>query len=189
MGQQTTTIAAVRFYRQPTKPPDAADGATWVTDSDGAGDDTTGRYIYNADADRWELDSAVGPSEPTAGTPVTGALWRDTSDGSGKQYDGTAFVTLSPNQTQSGTAAELVKIDESGQFTVPANGSATTTIGPYGPDYPVRFESFQSGTSTSSVEPNTNGTIDVVVESSSNFDKDTRIYVYAAQTGTHTHPL
>lgn len=94
MGQQTTTIATVRFFRQDDKPPSAPDGATWVTPVDGAGNDTSSRYNYDAAAERWELDSAVGPSEPSLGVPVAGATWRDTANGTANQYDGAKFVNL-----------------------------------------------------------------------------------------------
>lgn len=94
MGQETTVINPVRFYRQPSEPPDAADGSTWVTDSDGSGNDTASRYVYNAEEARWELESAVGPSEPDSGTPVAGSTWRDTSNGTATQFDGSEFVNL-----------------------------------------------------------------------------------------------
>jgi hypothetical protein len=94
MGQQSTPLNPTRFYRQDSKPPSASDGAVWVTNADGAGNDTSSRYVYNAEASRWELDSAVGPSEPDRGVPVAGAVWRDTANGTATQYDGTAFVNL-----------------------------------------------------------------------------------------------
>jgi hypothetical protein len=94
MGQETTPINPVRFYRQDSEPPAAPDGATWITESDGAGGDTTSRYIRNGTAGRWELESSVGPSEPTLGVPVPGSTWRDTANANAKQYDGAAFVNL-----------------------------------------------------------------------------------------------
>jgi hypothetical protein len=99
VGQQTTTIATVRFFRQDDPPQSAPDGATWVTPSDGAGNDTSSRYVYDAAAEAWELESAVGPSEPSLGVPVAGATWRDTSNAVAKQYDGAAFVSLTPQFT------------------------------------------------------------------------------------------
>lgn len=130
MGQNTTPITATRFFRQPTEPPAAADGATWVTDSDGSGGDTSSRYTYNAAADRWELDSAVGPSKPTLGTPVAGALWRDTTTGLGKQYDGVDFVSLTPSQTGNsgeliGEVAKTVGVD----YTVPVVNTYNFSLG------------------------------------------------------------
>lgn len=90
----STPITATRFFRQDSKPSSAPDGATWLTNSDGSGDDTTASYVFNAASDTWELESAVGPSEPTDGTPVAGATWRDTSTGTPKQYDGTAYIAI-----------------------------------------------------------------------------------------------
>lgn len=94
MGIDSFPLTPTTFYRQDTAPPDAVDGATWLTNSDGSENDTTSRYQYNADADQWELNSAVGPSEPDRGTPVPGATWRDTANGNAKQYDGSEFVNL-----------------------------------------------------------------------------------------------
>jgi hypothetical protein len=102
MGQETTPINPVRFYRQDSAPPAAPDGATWITESDGAANDTTSRYVRNEAVGRWELESAVGPSEPSLGVPVPGSTWRDTANAKAKQYDGSAFVTLG------NTASELV---------------------------------------------------------------------------------
>jgi len=93
----STPVAVTRFFRQDSKPTDAPDGARWLTESDGAGDDTASSYFYDAPSETWELDSAVGPSEPTAGTPVPGATWRDTANAVAKQYDGTEFLPLGVN--------------------------------------------------------------------------------------------
>lgn len=91
---ESTPITATRFFRQDSKPTSPPDGATWLTNSDGAGDDTTSRYVFDAASGTWDLESAVGPSEPTAGNPVPGSTWRDTSESAAKQYNGTGFVKL-----------------------------------------------------------------------------------------------
>jgi hypothetical protein len=136
MAQDTTPITATRFFRQDSKPPSAPDGARWVTDSDGSGGDTSSRYIYNADADRWELDSAVGPSEPSLGTPVAGALWRDSSSGAGKQYDGTGFVSLTPPTTGGGSAVPFSEsANQSGGFI--EGGTVVTVTVDFGEKHPV----------------------------------------------------
>ena len=122
MGQQTSTIATVRFFRQDDAPPSAPDGATWVTDSDGAGNDTASRYIYDASQARWELDSAVGPSEPSLGEPVAGATWRDTSTGTPKQYDGTGFV---PTTVSDHDGLDGVRVDQ--HYTPKPQASALQT--------------------------------------------------------------
>lgn len=105
MGQQTTPIQPTTFFRQSSAPTGAPDGAVWQNPSDGAGGDTSSRYVYNANAGQWELDSAVGPSEPTDGVNSAGAIWRDTANGVAKQYDGEAFVSLSPTATGAYSAA------------------------------------------------------------------------------------
>lgn len=116
MGQESTPLNPTRFYRQPDAPPTASDGAVWVTNADGAGSDTSSRYTYNADAAAWELDSAVGPSEPTLGTPVPGAVWRDTANGTATQYDGSSFVNLGVTDH-----ANLDNITSSDHHTRPTN--------------------------------------------------------------------
>lgn len=99
MRRLGASSGGVPFIRQDEQPDVTVDGSEWVTDADGSGNDTSSRYQYSADADRWELNSAVGPSEPSLGTPVAGATWRDTSVGSAKQYDGASFVSIAPNTT------------------------------------------------------------------------------------------
>lgn len=116
MGIDSLTLSPTTFFRQDSKPPSAADGATWLTNSDGSGNDTSSRYVYNAEADQWELNSAVGPSEPTDGTMVAGATWRDTTNGTATQYDGNSFQNLGNSQ-----------ITPSGYTDVTSNRSEGTT--------------------------------------------------------------
>jgi len=123
MGIDSFPLTPTTFYRQPTAPNDAIDGATWLTNSDGSGSDTSSRYQYNADADRWELNSSVGPSEPTLGTPVPGATWRDTSSGNATQYDGDAFVSLGVTDH-----AKLDNVTASQHHTRPNNTGNTTVV-------------------------------------------------------------
>lgn len=110
MGQNTTPIQPTSFFRQSVMPNAAPDGAVWQNPSDGAGNDTSSRYVYNADAGDWELDSASGPSEPTDGSVSGGALWRDTSGGATYVYDG-GWVAVSASvtsewETWSGSTAD-----------------------------------------------------------------------------------
>lgn len=129
------------FYRQDDAPTGAIEGAEWVTEVDGSGNDTVSRYHYNAGDDVWELDSAVGASEPTLGTPVAGATWRDTTgEGTPKQYDGTAFVSLGKSAEDHG--AVLGVFSDDGEFsqsyynsqTLPANSTLTATISGFSSD-------------------------------------------------------
>lgn len=131
----STPIAVTRFFRQDSKPTDAPDGARWLTESDGAGNDTASSYFYDAPSETWELDSAVGPSEPTAGTPVPGATWRDTANAVAKQYDGTSFTVLGVTSHQ-----DLQEVQDDDHHTPPqditnrsldrfqANGNGTSVV-------------------------------------------------------------
>lgn len=213
----STPITQQTFYRQDSAPSGVPDGSVWVTDADGSGDDTNARYVFNAAADRWELDSAVGPSEPSLGTPVAGALWRDTSNGSGKQYDGTAFVTLSPSQTLAETRGAIsvttekdVTLSGYETFHVKRPGTVTTdeiTVDvenpqSYGSDDPdaIRLEQIDIGSTTvhsttSTTFPFTvsfakmNGLLDVTMKGNTGGTNTGNVVVSLDDEESHTHPL
>jgi len=76
MGNESTTITTPTVVRQ-TQEPQALDGRIWINPSGGDSGNNTERYIYNSGTTAWELDTSIGPDNPTKA--IDGSLWQDTS--------------------------------------------------------------------------------------------------------------
>lgn len=98
MGLQSTPLSERYAFRSPTEPQNPPDGALWISDNGGQSGGNVERYYWDGGSGTWELESSVGPDTPLY--PAAGALWRDTSAGTTKTYDGSAWEELSPSTTQ-----------------------------------------------------------------------------------------
>lgn len=87
-GMNSGDMSARWFVRQTTKPASEGPPFEWLNPEAGPNGDNRERYTWNPDTQEWELSDAVGPDTPQ--NPATGALWRDTLNGSQKvNTDGT----------------------------------------------------------------------------------------------------
>lgn len=86
MTQQSQPISKRYVVRQENEPNNPGPPWVWINPTGGQNGNNSERYIYNDDTDSWELDNSSGPDTPLH--PSSGALWRDTSAGKQKSYDG-----------------------------------------------------------------------------------------------------